>query len=184
MSENILKFPAIPAPLSILDDIEGNQPVNLWADTMGSCGEPTGVLNKLWVGVWHSLNPQKTASIVMPSRLHTWIGPISAAEVGKIPYSCFFPLMFTFREKLSQVSPVPKDYNVTPPPPRITSPPQVATVYNKLTGGGGGWCVSIPMHSLPDPSFMHVLSSACCLFRHLPWPPTGFLGQPRPAHER
>jgi hypothetical protein len=45
--------------------------------------------------------------------------------------------MFTFREKLSQVSPVPKDYNVTPPPLRNASLPRVATVYNKRTGGGG-----------------------------------------------
>jgi hypothetical protein len=42
--------------------------------------------------------------------------------------------MFTFRGKLSQVPPVTKDYNVTLPPLRITSPPHDATVYNKLTG--------------------------------------------------
>jgi hypothetical protein len=51
--------------------------------------------------------------------------------------------MFTFREKLSQVPPVPEDCNVMPLSPRIASPPLVATVYNKLTGGGGGWYVSI-----------------------------------------
>jgi hypothetical protein len=45
--------------------------------------------------------------------------------------------MFTFKEKLSQVPPVPEDYNVMPSPPKIISPPCVATVYNKLTGGGG-----------------------------------------------
>jgi hypothetical protein len=53
-----------------------------------------------------------------------------------------FPKIFTFREKLSQVPPVPEDYNVTPSLLRIASPPPVATVYNKLTGGGGGWSVS------------------------------------------
>jgi hypothetical protein len=57
-----------------------------------------------------------------------------------------------FREKLSQVPPVPEDYNVMPPPPRITSPPRVATVYNKLAGGGGGWWVSFPAPSLPSPA--------------------------------
>jgi hypothetical protein len=30
-----------------------------------------------------------------------------------------FPKMFMFREKLSQLSPVPEDYNVTPPPPKM-----------------------------------------------------------------
>jgi hypothetical protein len=52
------------------------------------CGEPTNVLNKLRVRVWHSPKPQKGASIVMPSNLHTWIG--TSAEVGKMQYSCFF----------------------------------------------------------------------------------------------
>jgi hypothetical protein len=55
----------------------------------------------------------------------------------------------------------------SPPSLRNASQPHVATVYNKLTGGGGGWCVSIQAHNLPGPSFMHVLSSVCCLFRHL-----------------
>jgi hypothetical protein len=70
-----------------------------------------------------------------------------------------FPKIFMFKEKLSQVSPIPEDYSVTPPPLRIASPPCVAAVYNKLPGGGGGWCVSIRAHSLPGPSFMHVWSS-------------------------
>jgi hypothetical protein len=46
--------------------------------------------------------------------------------------------MFTFRERLQQISPVPEDYNAMPPPQGIASSPHVATVYNKLTGGGGG----------------------------------------------
>jgi hypothetical protein len=54
-----------------------------------------------------------------------------------------FPKMFMFREKLSQVPPLPNDYNVMAPPPRTAPPPHFATVYNKLTGGGGGWCVYI-----------------------------------------
>jgi hypothetical protein len=49
-----------------------------------------------------------------------------------------FPKMFMLRETLSQVPPFPEDHGVTPPLPRIASPPRVATVYNKLSGGGGG----------------------------------------------
>jgi hypothetical protein len=45
-----------------------------------------------------------------------------------------------------------------PPPSRIASPSHVATVYNKLSGGGEGWCVFIQAPSLPGPSFMHVWS--------------------------
>jgi hypothetical protein len=37
---------------------------------------------------------------------------------------------------MSRVPPVPENYNVMPPP-RTASPHHVATVYNKLTGGGG-----------------------------------------------
>jgi hypothetical protein len=86
--------------------------------------------------------------------------------------------MFAFREKLSQVPPVPEDYNVTPPPLRIISPPCVATVYNKLTGGEGGWCVSIRAHSLPGPSFVHVWSFVCLSFLASPIAPQlRFLGQ-------
>jgi hypothetical protein len=62
---------------------------------------------------------------------------------GQNSVQLFFPLMFTFGEKLSQVPPVPEDHGVTPPPPRNASPPHGVTVYNKFTGGGGGWCVYI-----------------------------------------
>jgi hypothetical protein len=82
--------------------------------------------------------------------------------------------MFTFREKLSQVPPFPKDYNVMPPPLRNASPSHVATIYNKLTGGGGGWCVSTQTPSLPGSSFMHVWPFVCCLFQHLLSPQLGF----------
>jgi hypothetical protein len=95
--------------------------------------------------------------------------------------TALFPNMFTFREKLSQVPPVPKDYNVTSPPLRIASLSLVVTVHNKLAGGGGGWWVSIRTLSLPGPSFMHVWSSVCCLFWHLPLPPVRFTGQARVA---
>jgi hypothetical protein len=146
------------------------------------CWELTGVSNKLGVWVWHRPKPQKGASTIMPNKLHTWIGTASAAEVDNMQYSCF-PKMFTFREKLSQVSPDPKDYNVTPPPARIASPPPVTTVYNKFTEGEGGWCVSIQSLSLPGPSFMHAWSSVCCLFMHLPSPPVRFIGQTCAGHE-
>jgi hypothetical protein len=71
-------------------------------------------------------------------------------------YQMFFPKMFTFREKLSQVPPVPEDYNITSSPPRITSPPCVATVYNKLIGGGG---VDVSPSELPA-----YLAPALCMF--------------------
>jgi hypothetical protein len=54
---------------------------------------------------------------------------------GQDAVQLFFPLMFTFGEKLSQVPPVPEDHSVTPPPQRNASPPRVATVYNKHTEG-------------------------------------------------
>jgi hypothetical protein len=135
--------------------------------TVFGCGEQTGISNKLWVWVWHSPKPQKGANTIMPNNLQAWVGTASAVEVGKMQYSCFL-LMFTFKEKLSQVLPVPKNCNVMPPPLRTSSPPHFATVYDKLTGGGGGWCVSIWESKLPGPSFVHVWSSVCCLFLHLP----------------
>jgi hypothetical protein len=78
--------------------------------------------------------------------------------------------MFPFGENLSQVPPVPKDHGVTPPPPRNAALPHVATVYNKCTGGGECWCVSIWSHKPTWPSFMHVCSFVC-LFGHLLSPP-------------
>jgi hypothetical protein len=65
--------------------------------------------------------------------------------------------------------------------PRITSSPCVATVYDKLTGGGGCWCV---LTSLYGSSFMHDLSSVCCLFHHLSLPEARFLGQAYSGGER
>jgi hypothetical protein len=82
-----------------------------------------------------------------------------------------FPLMFTFREKLSQVPLVPQNYNVMPSSPEHCSPPHVASVCYKLTGGRGGWCVSIQAPRLPGLSFMTVWSSLYCLFQHLLMPP-------------
>jgi hypothetical protein len=75
------------------------------------------------VGRWqvYRISPklQKGASIVMPNKLHSWVDTASAAEVGKIQYSCFFPKMFTFRAKLSQVSLVAKGYSVMPLPQEL-----------------------------------------------------------------
>jgi hypothetical protein len=62
------------------------------------------------------------------------------------------------------------------PPPSIAFPPHVATVYNKLTRGGAP--------SLPGPSFMHVLSSVCCLFQHLPSLSVRFLRKARAGVEK
>jgi hypothetical protein len=64
--------------------------------------------------------------------------------------------MFTFGEKLSEVPPVLEAHGVTPPPPRIASPPRVPTVYNKCTGGGGAG-VSPSEHSA-------YLAPALCMF--------------------
>jgi hypothetical protein len=53
----------------------------------------------------------------------------------------------------------------------------------KLTGGEGGWCVSIQALSLPGHSFMHVWSSVCCLFLHVSSPSVRFIGQAHVGHE-
>jgi hypothetical protein len=55
---------------------------------------------------------------------------------GKDAVQLFFPLMFTFGEKLSKVPPAPEDY--TSSSRNCLSHP-VVTVYNKLTGGIGRW---------------------------------------------
>jgi hypothetical protein len=45
-------------------------------------------------------------------------------------------------------------------------------------------CVSIRATSLPGPSFVHVWSSVCCLFLHLPLPSVRILGQAHPRYKR
>jgi hypothetical protein len=83
---------------------------------------------------------------------------------------------------MSWVPPVPEDYNVMPPP-RNASPPHVATVYNKCTGGGGAG-VSPSEH--PAYLALDLCSLVFCLlsFLHLPPPSVRFLGQARVGHER
>jgi hypothetical protein len=85
--------------------------------------------------------------------------------------------MFTFRKKWSQVSPIPENYNATSPSLRTVAPPHFATVYNKLTGGGGGCCVSPTEH-------LAYLAPALCMFGLLsfvfsasPDTPRRFLGR-------
>jgi hypothetical protein len=68
-----------------------------------------------------------------------------------------FSFKFTFTEKLLQVPLAPEDYNITPPPLRIASPPRVATVYNKLTGEREGAGVSPSKHPV-------YLAPALCMF--------------------
>jgi hypothetical protein len=99
--------------------------------------------------------PQKGASIVMPNRCTLELTQSQLQKWARCS-SVVFPKMFTFRENLSQVSLVPEDYNVTLPPPKTASPPHVATVYNKLTGGGGAG-VSPSQH----PAY---LAPALCMF--------------------
>jgi hypothetical protein len=118
----------------------------------------------------------------MPSKLHAWIAQPQLRKWAST-VQLFFPLMFTFGEMLSHVPPVPQDDIVMPPPLRNASLPCVATVYNKLTGGGGCWCVSITASSLPGCTFTHVLSSVCCLFWYLPSPSVMCLRQAHPVCE-
>jgi hypothetical protein len=134
----------------------------------GMCWEPTGVLNKLCVWVWHSPKLQKGANIVVPRTVHAWIGIASAAEVGKMQYSCFSFNVYVQREAVTGSS-YSRGLQCQPPPLRNASPPCVATVYNEFTGGRDDWCVSIRAPSVPGPSFMYVWSSVC-LFWHLPLP--------------
>jgi hypothetical protein len=81
--------------------------------------------------------------------------------------TAIFPKMFMFREVL----PVPKNYNVTPPLPQELPFHLVLPLYmiNSLA-------VEVASVS-PGPSFMHVWSSVCCLFLHLPLPLVRFLEQ-------
>jgi hypothetical protein len=88
-----------------------------------------------------------------------------------------------FREKLSQVPPVPEDYSAMPPPLRIASPPRVVTIYNKLTGGGGSWCVFIRVPSLPGPSFVHIWPHLLS-FPASQSSPVRLLGQVYAAHKK
>jgi hypothetical protein len=85
----------------------------------------------------------------MPNKLQASIGTASAAQWARCS-TAVFPKMFTFKEKVPSVL---KNYHVTPSPLRAASPPHFATVYNKLTGGGDCWCVSIQAPSLPGPSW-------------------------------
>jgi hypothetical protein len=60
-----------------------------------------GLSNKLCVWVWHSPIPPKGASIIMPNKLHVWIRTASAAEVGRMQYSCFSFNVYIQREAIT-----------------------------------------------------------------------------------
>jgi hypothetical protein len=66
-------------------------------------------------------------------------------------------------------------------PPRTASPPHFATVYNKLTGGGGaGVCPSeCPAYLAPTLCMFGLL---CCLFLHPPLTSVKFLGWAHAGH--
>jgi hypothetical protein len=88
-----------------------------------------------------------------------------------------------FRDKLSQVPPVPKDYNITTSFLRIVSPPPVVMVYNELTGGEGAY--GSPSKG---PAY---LARAFCLFGFMPVVFPGcpvtlvrILGQAHSGHEK
>jgi hypothetical protein len=77
----------------------------------------------------------------MPNKLRVELAQPQLQKWARCSTSVF-PKMFKFREKQSQVPPVLDNYNITLPL-RTAAPPSFATVYNKLAGGGGGWCDSI-----------------------------------------
>jgi hypothetical protein len=130
----------------------------------------TGESNKLWAWVWHSpklqkganaVMPnklQKGANAVMPNKLQAWVGTASPALEGKMQCSCFCWDVYIWRGVVTGPS-CSRELQCHVPTPRTAAPPHFATVCNKLTGGGGGWCVSIWPPSLHGPSFVHVLSS-------------------------
>jgi hypothetical protein len=68
-----------------------------------------------------------------------------------------FPKMFMIREKQLQIFPILENYSVIPPTRTVAPPPCFANVYNKLTGGGQGCCVSLSEH----PAY---LAPNLCLF--------------------
>jgi hypothetical protein len=115
----------------------------------------------------------------MPSNLHNRLAQPQVQMWGKCS-TAVFPKMFRFREKLSKIFLVPEDYK-SGCSPRIASSPCVATMYDKLTGGGGCWCILISVLSLHGSSFFNDWSSVCCFFHHLSLPALRFLGQ---AHSR
>jgi hypothetical protein len=137
----------------------------------------TGVLNKLqvWVWVWHSPKPQQGTSIVMPSKIARLIFSLSCRS-GQDAVQLFFPLKFMFGEKLSQVPPVAKGITGHVPFPKKCLSTQSCYWFNKHTGDGRWWCVSIWAHSLLGPSFIHILSSLLS-FLHLQSPQVRYLGQ-------
>jgi hypothetical protein len=86
--------------------------------------------------------------------------------------------VYVWREAVTGSS-CSKDHGATPPPPRNASLPRVATAYNKLTGGGGGWCVSIPAYKPTWPQLYACFVFCLLSFLHLPLPSVRFLGQAR-----
>jgi hypothetical protein len=106
-----------------------------------------------------------------------------SCKSGQDAVQLFFPLMFTLREKLSQVPPIPEDNNVTPPLPKNAPPPCVATVYNKLTGGRG---VGVSLSEHPVYLAPALACFVFCLlsFLHLLSPPVRFLEQTLEGRKR
>jgi hypothetical protein len=114
----------------------------------------TDVPSKLQGWVWHSPKLQTGASIVMPNKLNSWIGTVSAAEVGKIQYSSFSFNVYIQREAVTASS-CSQALQCHALSLRIASPSCVATVYNKLTESGSG--VSPSEHAA-------YLAPALCIF--------------------
>jgi hypothetical protein len=74
----------------------------------------------------------------MPKELQAEFGTAQPQKWARCS-TTVFPKMFMFREKQSQVPPVPENDNVTPPPPR-TAAPLILPLYiiNSLQVEGAG----------------------------------------------
>jgi hypothetical protein len=133
-------------------------------------GEQT---NKLWV--WHSPKLQKGANIVMPNKLHVWVGTASAAEVGKMQYSCFFHLC---SERSCHRFLLFPRIRVSDPLPQKMPLCLMLLLYiiNALEVGG----VLVCLHPSAQACLAQLyVCFVCCLlsFLHLPSPSVRFLGQ-------
>jgi hypothetical protein len=105
----------------------------------------TAVSNKLQAEVWHCPSHRREQAQLCPINCRLGLAQPQMQKWARYS-TAVFPKMFTFREKQSQVPPVPENYNVMPPPLRTVAPLYFASVYNKLSGGGRGeglLCISI-----------------------------------------
>jgi hypothetical protein len=84
----VSRWKAISHPQSLLNNKATQCPVSLQRNRKPQLWGPERCIKQVWV--WYSSKLQKGENIIMPNKLHTWVGTASAAEVGKMKYSCFF----------------------------------------------------------------------------------------------